>query len=285
MKIGIATTDFDTCKTDRLFESAANLGFESVQFAFASIEESDFIPDDRIEIPPSVGPALVKKVKEAANARKITIPSVNGTFNMAHPDVEVRMEGIRRMDSFAAAARELGAGIISLCSGTRNEAHLWRYHKDNHTDAAWRDMIDTMLRAVEIADKYELILAVETEYSNVVDTADKARRMMDEVNSPRLKMIMDCANLFHPGDAYKEKAAAVIRHAFNVLKGDIVLAHGKDIAESEGINFCPTGEGIVDFELFIRLLDAQGYQGDMILHGIYDEAKMPQGIEVIKSLL
>jgi sugar phosphate isomerase/epimerase len=203
---------------------------------------------------------------------------------MAHPDGAVRAEGIRRLELLCKAAVELEAGTISLCSGTRNAAHLWRYHKDNHTDAAWADMLETMERSVEIAGRYGVLLAVETEYNNVIDTPERAREMLDTVNSPHLKMIMDCANLFHPGDAHRDKAADVIGHAFDIIGGDIVLAHGKDIAESDGIDFCPTGEGIVDFELFMQLLLKYGYTGDMILHGIYDEAKMPAGISTIRNV-
>jgi sugar phosphate isomerase/epimerase len=284
MKIGIATTDFTPNTTERLFEKIAALGFGSAQFAFASVTETGFIPDGRIEIPPAINPAVINNIIKNANARNITIPAVNGTFNMAHPNGEVRLEGIRRMDGFARAARELGAGVISLCSGTRDETHLWTHHGDNHTEAAWRDMFDTMARAIEIAERYGLILAVETEYSNVVDTPQRARRMINELKSPRLKIVMDCANLFQPGTAYKKNAASVMESAFAILGGDVVLAHGKDIAESDGIVFCPTGEGIVDFGLFIKLLKRHGYEGDMILHGIYDEAKMPLGIETVARM-
>jgi sugar phosphate isomerase/epimerase len=35
--------------------------------------------------------------------------------------------------------------------------------------------------------------------SNVIDSAQKARRLLDEIRSPRLKITMDAANLFHAG--------------------------------------------------------------------------------------
>ena len=285
MRIGIATTDFAAFGADVLFGKIAGMGFESAQFAFASVIETDFVPDGRIEIPPVITAAAVNAIGKAASRYNISIVSCNGTYNMSHPSAEVRAEGIKRMDGFAAAVRELGASIISLCSGTRNEGYLWSYHADSQTPAAWADMIESMKRAAEVAERYGLVLAVETEYSNVVDTPEKARRMMDEVGSPRLKMVMDCANLFHPGDARADNAAAVITHAFDVFGGDIVLAHGKDIRASDGIEFCPTGEGIVDFKLFIQLLAKYGYTGDMVLHGILDEAKMPRGIEAVVAAL
>lgn len=176
--------------------------------------------------------------------------------------------------------KRLGVNIISLCSGTRYRDYLWTYHEDNGTYEAWADMLDSMKRATEIAEENGIVLALETEAANVVDTPEKARLLMDTVGSPYLKMIIDCANLFHAGKAKKENVQSIIAHAFEVFGKDIVIAHGKDIRESGGIEFCPTGEGIIDFDQFTRLLIKYEFKGDMLLHGIFDEEKMPYGYEV-----
>jgi len=41
----------------------------------------------------------------------------------------------------------------------------------------------------------------------------------------------------------------------------------------------------VDFKLFIQLLAKYGYTGDMVLHGIFDETKMPRGIEAVVAAI
>jgi sugar phosphate isomerase/epimerase len=91
-------------------------------------------------------------------------------------------------------------------------------------------------------------------------------------------MILDCANLFHAGEAYKENVREILEHAFALYGNDIVLAHGKDIREGDGIDFCGTGRGIVDFPFTAQLLKKYGFAGDMFLHGIYDEADMPYAL-------
>ena len=285
MKIGILTTEFAPHGAFALFSKVSSLGFETVQFAFESVTESGFMPDGRIEMPPSISPGLAAKIASAAAANGVSVSACSGTFNMAHPDPGIRAEGLRRLDGLASAAKELGTGIITLCSGTRNEGHLWTRHHDNGAEETWSDMIETMLRAADIAERRGIVLAVETEYNNVIDTPEKARRMLDTVNSPRLGMVMDCANLFHPGDARKDNAACVMENAFSLIGGSVVLAHGKDITESDGIRFCPTGEGIIDYRLFISLLDRYQFKGDMILHGIYDEVKIRSGLAVINEAL
>ena len=51
-----------------------------------------------------------------------------------------------------------------------------------------------------IASSYGLTLAIEPEVDNVVDSAVKARRLLDEMASPHLKVVIDPANLFHAGE-------------------------------------------------------------------------------------
>lgn len=283
-KCGVCSTDFESAAhapytADVLFQKMKERGFEAVQFAFSSIAETNFTPNGQIEIPAVIPPAAIQAVSENAAKYGIPVEVINGTFNMAHPDAAVREEGIRRFDVLCRAAKELGASYISLCSGTRNAEHLWSPHPDNDTDDAWNDMLDTVTRCTKIAEQYGIILAVESEASNVISTPERARRMMDTVGSPNLKMILDCANLFHAGEAHPENVRATLEHAFALYGHDIVLAHGKDIREGDGIDFCGTGLGIVDFAYTAELLARYDFTGDMFLHGIYDEDDMVRARE------
>jgi len=283
MRIGICTVDFPTMPARALFEKCANLGFESMQFGFTAIEEANFKAGPEWEIPAEISPEVIALIRDLAAEYKIDIVAINGTFNMAHPDPAVRAEGVRRFAILADAAVALGCPILSLCTGTRNLNSMWRAHEDNLSDEAWADCKAVLLEICAIAEKRGLTLAVETEARNVVQTIERARKMLDEVNSPALKMIMDCANLFLPGTARPENVEKIIRSAFDVYGKDVVRAHGKDILADEQISFCATGKGIVDYDLFLQLLREYNYAGDMILHGIYDESDMPRAIEFMRD--
>lgn len=283
LRCGVCTTDFKTRPADKLFRDVRSKGFESVQFSFVSASECGYEPDGQLEIPGEVPDSAINAILSASEKYGLPIAAVNGTFNMAHPDKEVRDEGIRRFSGFAAAVKRLGAPYISLCSGTRYRAQLWTYSPENRTADAWRDMADSMKRAVEIAERLDVTLAIETEASNVIDSPEAARRVMDEIGSAKLKMILDCANLFHRGTARPENVRPTIAHAFELFGGDIVIAHGKDIKAGDGIDFCGTGEGIVDFAYTASLLRKHNFSGDMFLHGIYDEDKMEDALKHWKN--
>ena len=278
-KCGVCSTDFESAAhtpytAEVLFRKMKERGFEAVQFAFSSIAETEFTPNGQIEIPAVIPSAAILSVRENAEKYGIPVEVINGTFNMAHPDRGIREEGIRRFEILCRAAKELGAKYISLCSGTRNADHLWSPHPDNDTQEAWNDMLDTVSRCTKIAETYGITLAVESEASNIISTPERARRLMDTVGSPNLKMILDCANLFHAGEAHKENVCKTLEHAFALYGNDIVLAHGKDIREGDGIDFCGTGLGIVDFAYTAALLEQYDFTGNMFLHGIYDENDM-----------
>lgn len=288
MRTGICTTDFEVTgqlprSADCLFGRIRELGFECVQFAFSSVAESEFTPTGRIEIPDRIPTAALDAAARSADRHSLPVEVINGTFNMAHPDEDVRREGIRRFALLTEAAEILGAKYISLCSGTRFAEHLWTYSPENRTAGAWNDMLDTIKRAVELAERRNITLAIESEAANIINTPENARRVMDEVGSDRLKMILDCANLFHIGRAHPEYVQDTIAHAFDLFGEDIVIAHGKDIREGDGIDFCGTGRGIVDFPFTAGLLKKYGYAGDMFLHGIYDEADMPFALDHWKA--
>lgn len=276
---GVCSTDFESehhapYTAAVLFDKMMERGFSCVQFAFSSIAESQFTPTGEIEIPAVIPADVLRTVSTQAQTHGIPVRVINGTFNMAHPDRAVREEGIRRFAVLCEAAQELGAPFISLCSGTRNPAYLWSGHPDNGTDAAWADMRDTVARCTETAERHGITLAIESEASNIISTPARARRIMDEIGSSHLKMILDCANLFHPGHAHADEVHATLDAAFAAYGHDIVLAHGKDICEGDGIAFCGTGRGIVDFSYTAKLLRDYGFSGDMFLHGIYDEDDM-----------
>ena len=282
MRIGISSTDFPQMPADRMFGQMAGYGFQVIQLGLTNLTESGFIKDGVYEIPDVIGGGLVGSAM-SAKRRGLDIVALNGTFNMAYPDERVRAEGVRRFGLLAAAAVELGCGIITLCSGTRNKSHLWAPHPGNSEPSAWADMSDTLLRLAEIAERYGINIAIETEASNVIDTPEKAKRALDETCSGKVGMIMDCANLFRRGEAFRANADRRIKKAFELYGDRVILAHGKDILESEEPSFCAPGEGIVNYGLFLRLLNEYGYAGDMILHGIKEPSKMPAALEFMRA--
>ncbi len=166
-------------------------------------------------MPEEVAPGLADGIRRELDKRDLTMSTVSGTFNMIHPNLGKRREGLRRLRVLADACGRLGTSVITLCSGTRDPDDMWRYHPENDAPEAWQGLLASMERALVITEEYEVTLAFEPEVNNVVDSAEKGRRLLDEIRSPRLKVVMDAANLFREGEL--PHADEILDEAFELL--------------------------------------------------------------------
>lgn len=274
MEIGIFSKTFTRPTLGAVLDAVAEHGVYAVQFNMSCAGVG--------EMPAEIGPELTTTIRQAMAARGITMAAISGTFNMIHPNLAERQAGLRRLRTLASACHDLGTSVITLCTGTRDTESMWRAHPENGSEAAWRDLVVSMHEAAAIADAYGVIMAFEPEVSNVIDSAQRARRLLDEINSPRLKVVMDGANIFHKGEL--PHMTAILTEAFELLGNDIALAHAKDLTEDGHAGNAAAGTGLLDYGLYVRLLQESGYTGALVLHGLR-EAQTPGCIEFLRTRL
>ena len=277
MELGMILGEIQRPTLEELLQAVRGYGFTQIQFGYASVCGTD--------MPEALEPEFVQSIRTQAQASGIEIVAVSGTWNMIHPDTAVREQGLARLDVIAESCQHLGCDFVTLCTGTRNRESMWRWHADNQTQSAWDDLLVTMQGALEIAERHGVVLGIECEASNVVNTPERARQLMDTFGSPRLKIIMDVANLFQPGEAREENVRPIMDNAFALLGDDIRIAHGKDIQAGEGLTFTHAGNGIIDFGYYVEKLRTSGYTGGMLLHGIKEERYMSESVSFMRDVL
>ena len=232
-------------------------------------------------LPERIETHLAQQIGEAAAARRISIAAVSGTFNMIDPIRGRRDAGMHRLSQLASACALLGTKTITLCTGTRDPDDMWRGHPANSRPDAWADLLASMEQALVIAEEYDLWLAIEPETANVVDSPAKARRLLDELRSPRLKIIIDPANLFHVEDLPNQRA--VLDAAFDLLGSDIVLAHAKDVRAVDGtVHHVTAGRGVLDYRHYLTLL--RQIPVPLIVHGLA-EAEVEGALAFLRGAL
>jgi sugar phosphate isomerase/epimerase len=261
MQIGIFTKVFSRPSLEGALDAVAATGLRTVQF---NMESAGLPP-----LPDAIPHAQAERIREEMSARGLTMASVQGTFNMSHPDPEQRRAGLRRLQGIAEACPTLGTSRIAICIGTRNPENMWRHHPDNGTAEAWHDMTGCVGEAVRMAEGMGLTLALEPEVTNIVDSAKRARRLLDEIGSPHLKITMDGANLFHAGEL--PRMAEILDEAFALLGKDIVIAHGKDLLQDGEAGQEPAGKGVLDYDRYLALMRKNGFSGPLLLHGLGED--------------
>jgi len=232
------------------------------------------------EMPDQIPPELPGRIRRAVADRGIEIASVTGTFNMAHPDPEERKAGLRRLKVIAEACSGMGTSRIHICTGTRNPRSMWASHPDNVLPDAWRDMAACVRAATDIARQANVVLGFEPEVGNVVDSAQKSRRILDEIGSPHLKVTFDPSNLFHTGEL--PRMDEILDEAFALLGKDIVMTHAKDLDRDGAAGHLPAGTGKMDYAHFMQLLVANNYKGPILLQGL-NEQQVPGCVAFIRE--
>jgi sugar phosphate isomerase/epimerase len=126
-----------------------------------------------------------------------------------------------------------------------------------------------MESALSMAEAAGVDLGVEPELANVIDSAEKARRLIDEMRSPRLKIVFDAANLFEV--VSDQRRRSIVARGVGLLADRIALAHAKD-RNADG-SFATAGQGVLDYPHYLGALRQNGFDGPLVTHGLRaDEA-------------
>ena len=178
----------------------------------------------------------------------------------------MRKRGRESFAAMAAQAHAMGSNLLTVCSGSMDAQDQWRHHPLNDSSGAWATMMDEFNALIAIADRHDILIGVEPELANVVSSAKKARCLVESLGSDRIRIVLDPANLAEvtaPSDRRN-----IIAEAINLLADRIVMAHAKD-RNADG-SFATAGKGVIDFPHFLRELEAAGFNGSLVTHGLAD---------------
>lgn len=255
MHLGIFAKTFPRPTLEATLDAIANRGLTHVQFNMSCCG----LPTLPRRIDEDLGIWVARSFRE----RGLTMAAISGTFNLCDPDAGRLRENLDRLRVLAAACRWLDTRIITLCTGTRDPEDMWKWHPDNVRRDTWNALRGSMCEAGMIADRHEVTLAFEPEVNNVVNSVARARMLLDEVDSPWLKVLIDPANLLRTGEF--PRMTEVLDEAFDWLGPDIVLAHAKEpsmgLAPDETITVgdylrrtggCPSAIPTLDLDGMIR---------------------------------
>lgn len=223
-------------------------------------------------MPEEIKHETIHAIRKETESRGLTIAGVSGTFNIIDPDLKKRKKGMDSLKVIAASCKGINTKLITLCTGTKNPLDMWKGHPDNSSAEAWDEMIGSMKEMIKIADEFDVFLGIEPEFANIIDSATNARRAIDQLGSKRLKIILDPANLFLPSNVHLMQP--IIQEAFELLKPEIVMGHGKDFrVENNEIVHVAAGKGILDYPFYLNLL--KHLEVPLIIHGLKEEEVDP----------
>ena len=270
MKLGIFAKTLSRPTIEELFQSIAGYEINSVQFnlSCAGLEP----------LPKNLPAGLAQRIADSAKQAKVALSAISGTFNMAHPDPADRRGNLSKFEVLCEVAASLHIPVITLCTGTRDPVDMWKWHSENDSKEAWDDMVHSIESALIAAERNNLILAFEPESENIVNSATRARKLLDQLRNPRLRIVIDPANLISQGCNQEE----ILHEAFALLGDSIVIAHAKD--RDSDFHACAAGKGILNFEYYLRCAKEIGFTGPLVMHGL-DEKDVAFSREFLRKTL
>ena len=243
MQIGIRAHDVLGDTLDETFANIQRQGFVCAHLALTkSVKSFPVTPENET-------PGLAKYVRRLADAHGLDIAVLGNYNNLCNPDPE-QLKDIQ--NTYTAAIRfasVLGCSVVGTETGAVNTEYV--YDPANASEEALNTFITNLRPVVRTAEKFGVILAIEPVVRHVVCTAQRARRVLDAIDSPNLQIIYDPVNLLWPQDVPDQDAH--IRQAFDLLGPDIAVIHCKDFLVKNGeFEEVAAGLGGLDYPLLCR---------------------------------
>ncbi|MGN0618623.1 MAG: sugar phosphate isomerase/epimerase family protein [Ruminiclostridium sp.] len=165
-------------------------------------------------------------------------------LNLANPD-EAELAAItEKYKAHIRFAAHFGCGVVGTETGAPNREY--KYEPACHSEEALEIFIKNLRPVVEYAEKMGVIFAIEPVWKHIVYSPERARIVLDEINSPNLQIIFDPVNLL--GMENYEDRADIFRRAITLLGKDIAVVHIKDFVPTEsGLVSVAAGQGLMDY--------------------------------------
>jgi len=261
MQLGIFAKTFARAHFEEIFAVVKSLGLDCVQFNFACAG----LPT----LPESIEPRLTQAIRSELERHGLFMAAISGTCNLIHPNLALRARDLARLEVLIGACPDLGTSVVTLCTGTRDPVDMWRAHPENHSVGAWRDLVSALEQLLPAAHRFNIVLGIEPEPANVIDSASRARQLLDQLQSPHLKIIFDAANLLRSDTVdFQER---ILSEAIDLLGPDIVVAHAKDLTRDPRAGHVAAGRGLLDYGLYLSLLRQTRFGGPLILHSLRED--------------
>lgn len=152
-------------------------------------------------------------------------------------------------------------------------------------------IIEHLEKAVEMAEKYNVLLFLENEYACTIGTAEEAMKVFDAVDSPYLKILWDPGNAYFVGEKPYPDGYSLLD------KSRIYHIHLKDASydsKNKKYIWLPIGKGEIDYLGQFKTLLEDEYDRTLSLETHYRIPGKPEAdasresmngiVEIIKKI-
>ncbi len=245
MQLGIRFHDTKALPLEERLAEVNRQGFSCVHVALSKVIKENSVA------PEALTPGYAMYLKRLFEAQKLDIAVLGCYLNLANPNPEKLKEIVEKYKAHIRFAAHLGCGVVGTETGAPNEEY--KYEPACHSDEALELFIKNVRPIVEYAEKMGVIFAIEPVWKHIVCNPVRARRVLDEINSPNLQIILDPVNLLDISNYQNQ--VAIVEEAIDVLGKDVAVVHIKDYVVKDGkLESVAAGNGQMDYTAIMKFI-------------------------------
>ena len=189
MNLGIRLHDTAGSTLEEHLKSAREQGFSCAHIAL-----SKTIPGFSMKDAPALlTDSLAAEVRALLDKYNLECAVLGCYLNLATPDEGELAHTVECYKAHLRFARAIGAGVVGTETGAPNTACATC--PDCWTEESLQLFIDRLRPVVRYAEEVGAIIAIEPVCRHIVSTPERARRVLDAIDSPALQIILDTVNL------------------------------------------------------------------------------------------
>ncbi len=234
MQFGIRLHDAVQAPIEERLKIVKEQGFTGAHVALSKVISENSVA------PQALTPGYAMYLKRLFDKNELDCAVLGCYLNLANPDA-AQLKAIQEkyMANIRFAAH-LGAGVVGTETGAPNVEYKFE-------EACWNEeslqiFINNLRPVVKYAEQMGVLMAIEPVVRHIVCNPVRARRVLDEIASPNLRIILDPVNLL---ESYNyEKQDEIIDEAIDLLGKDVAVLHVKDFVIKDGkLISVPVGQG------------------------------------------
>lgn len=245
MQLGIRLHDTVDLPFEERLANVHKQGFKCGHLALKKVISEYSVENDAL----TPGFAMYLKKQFAKNDLDIAV--LGCYLNLANPDKEQLQKIVETYKANIRFASMLGCGVVGTETGAPNTEYL--PVPECRSEESLELFIKNVRPIVEYAQDMGVIFAIEPVWRHIVYDPKRARRVLDEINSPNLQIILDPVNLL--GIENYENREAVIDEAIELLGEDTAMVHIKDfVVENNDLKSVAAGTGIMKYDRLLSFM-------------------------------
>jgi len=245
MRLGIRLHDTKKLPIEERLADVRSRGFTCGHMALAMVLQEYPTTDE------AMTPGFAMYLRRIFAENQLDIAVLGCYLNLATPNQRQLAETTHRYMAHIRFASWLGCGVVGTETGAPNETYT--HVPECHGEEALQTLIANLRPVVKYAEQMGVVLAIEPVCRHIASTPARARRVLDEINSPNLQIILDPVNLLDIGN-YKQQAE-IVEEAIDLLGPDVAVMHLKDfVVENGELKSVAAGLGQMDFTSVIRFM-------------------------------